>query len=361
MRILQGFKRCLQQAYIGEVRGGYCERLFAQFVCDLISWIVKKLLVKGGSKDISLDSGQEAADVGRGNFQEVQNRLEARYGGIATNRLGLNPRELVKKMCVAAITGDWSDLQLEITQSARVPVAPVIGPMWPESRFTAYNPFTGKASINYYLTMGILSGGQRVTGKLKIICDKNKENGQYCPPGQEVVVHEESIVVEADGSIERNFLYQDDDARYWANVAKMELEYEIGSETQRPVIEEIIRQKGGLIAQCHFSLIPCCLQCDLLVGEQIGTMEFSSASTTPEGVRTYYPENEVMIKVNTQKIAPFGTTNNTQLPKIYLVYNLTKPNGKNETNANNEEKLKKWQIKFICAVANCYLLFLHCF
>jgi hypothetical protein len=346
LRILQGFKKCLQQAYIGEVRGGYCERLFAQFVCDLISWLVQRAMQSSGRGELGPEgTGQASADMARGNFQEVQTRLQARYGGIATNRLGLDPREIVAKMCIAAITGDWSDLRNQITQAARVPVEPVIGPMLPESRFTSWNPFTGRAGINYYLTLGILSGGQRVTGKLKILCDKSRENGNFCPSGQEVIVHEEPIIVEADGSIERNVLYQDDNARYWANVARLELDYEIGGETRHVSKDEIIRQKGGVVAQCHLSLIPCCIQCDVLTGSSFGTMEFMEARTTPN-IRTYYPENKVLIAATTQKIAPFGSTNATNAPNVYLVYNLTKPDGKKETNKNDKNKLQDWKIEF---------------
>jgi hypothetical protein len=347
LRVLTGFKKCMQQAYMGEVRGGYCERLFAQFVCDIISWVVKQALLRGGASGITTNTGQEAADTMRGNFQQVQNSLEARYGGIAQNALGLNPTQLVHKMCIAAITGDWSDIRLQLTQAARVPVAPVVGPMWPESRFTAWNPFTGEASINYYMTIGILSGGQRVVGKLKLICDRTKDNHDFCPEGQQVVLHEQTFVVEADGSIQQNYLYQDDKARYWANVARLELEYTLGAETRTPVIEEVIRQKGGLIAQCHISPLPCCIRCDILTGNEFGTMEFKEAKTTPKGISVYYPENDVMIKTNIQKSAPLGgNETNTLKPDVYLVYNLTLPNGKSETNANNADKLKKWKVEF---------------
>ncbi len=132
LRIVQGFKKCLQQAYIGEIRGGYCERLFAQFACDLISWALKRIITRGGAGNLLGPSGDEAADVIRGNFNTVTQRLKERYGAIAQSRLGLDSAQIVHKFCVAAITGDWSDLRNLLTQAARVPVAPVVGPMFPE-------------------------------------------------------------------------------------------------------------------------------------------------------------------------------------------------------------------------------------
>ena len=122
--------------------------------------------------------------------------------------------QLVHKACVGAITGDWSDLRNVFQQATRVAVAPVIGPMIPESRFTAWDPFTGEAAINYYLTLGILSGGQRVSGNLRILCDKSKPGGDYCPPGAPTLIYEEGIFVDIDQSLEKNFFYTDEHAKY---------------------------------------------------------------------------------------------------------------------------------------------------
>ena len=207
---------------IGEVRGGYCERLLAQFVCDVITWGVKQ--ATRPETNIGFDTSEGYSL--RNNFNQVNERLKARYGNIINNRYGLTSQDLVHKACIAAITGDWSDLQTVFKEAGRVPVAPVIGPMIPESRFNAYDPFTGKAQIIYYYTLGILSGGQRITGNVRIMCDPHEPGGEYCPPDRQVTLHQEAIYVDPSGSIQRNVQVLDDYARWWGNVVVLELQYQ---------------------------------------------------------------------------------------------------------------------------------------
>ncbi|MBD3259469.1 hypothetical protein GF371_02445 [Candidatus Woesearchaeota archaeon] len=340
LRVSEGMKKCLQQAMIGEVRGGYCERLFAQYVCDLITWAIKKFLTGKGFGSFSSGEGSTF----RGNFKEVNERLQQRYGGLIMNRFGLSTDQLVHKACIAAITGDWSDLRDVFQRATRVPVAPVIGPMIPESRFNAWNPFTGEASINYYLTLGILSGGQRVTGTVKIVCDKREPGGEYCPPGAPVIIYEEGVFVETDSSIETNIFYTDEKARYWGNVAILDLTYQLGDQTKHKIKKEQIIRKSPMIAQCHFQVVPPGIMCETISGA-LQAVEYRSSALSPSGVSTYYPGNSVVVKSEVASMAPSiaGAEAGPQ-PDIYLVYSLTKPNNDAVTNKDDPNKLASWKI-----------------
>ncbi|MCK4670122.1 MAG: hypothetical protein KAT43_02870 [Nanoarchaeota archaeon] len=340
LRITQGMKKCLQQAMIGEVRGGYCERLFAQFVCDLVTWAIKKIIGTGISG--SLDSGE--GSVFRGNFQEVNNRLKARYSALIQNQYGLTPMQLVHKACIGAITQDWSDLRNVFQQATRVAVAPVIGPMIPESRFAAWDPFTGEAAINYYLTLGILSGGQRVSGNLRIVCDKSKAGGEYCPSGAPTLIYEEGIFVDSDQSLEKNLFYTDEHAKYWANLAVLDLTYQVGDEVKRKVKEEQIIRKSPFLAQCHFQLVPPGIICETIAGG-LQAIEFKGTRLTP-AVSSYYPGNNVLARSLISAVSPMleeiqGTG---AVPELYLAYNLKKPNNVVETNKNDRKILEKFKV-----------------
>ncbi|MBW3013442.1 hypothetical protein KY340_04540, partial [Candidatus Woesearchaeota archaeon] len=356
LRVSEGMKKCLQQAMIGEVRGGYCERLFAQYVCDLITWAIKKFLTGKGFGAFGSGEG----GTFRGNFQEVNKRLQQRYGGLIMNRFGLSTDQLVHKACISAITGDWSDLRDIFQQATRVPVAPVVGPMIPESRFNAWNPFTGEASINYYLTLGILSGGQRVTGTVKIVCDKREPGGEYCPPGAPVIIYEEGVFVEADASVETNIFYTDERARYWGNVAILDLTYQLGDQTKRVEKREQVIRKSPMIAQCHFQLVPPGIMCETISGA-LQAVEYRSSAFSPAGIGTYYPGNSVVVKSEVAAMAPAiaGAESGPQ-PDVYLVYEMTKPNREIVSNKENPNELASWKIDLSGAKA-VYVNNIHTF
>ncbi len=377
LRITEGVEKCLEQARIGEVRGGYCERLIGQFVCDGIAWGVKKA-IKGG-----FDFSSNEGGVGRNNANEVMNRLGSRYGNIIQNQYGLSSTEIVHKACVGAITGDWSDFENVITTAARVPVAPVIGPIIPESRFQSYDPFTGRASINYYSTLGIMSGGQRVIGTFTIYCDSAKPNGEYCPSGQRQIIYQESFVVEPSQSLQENLQFTDPNARWWGNVAVLEVKYELGDQPQvTKVVEEKIYHHGALLEQCGWNMYPPQIYCQTVFGGN-RAVQFKDAKISP-ATTVFYPGQNVLIEADfdiagvdvagasepypgsTILIAmdsrgAFGgeqTSQNpgsqsqgtvpalTDNPKMYLVYDLARPDGQIISNRNDPQKLEQFEVKF---------------
>ena len=373
LRITEGVEKCLEQARIGEVRGGYCERLIGQFVCDGITWGVKKA-IKGG-----FDFSSNEGGMGRNNANEVMNRLSGRYGNIIQSQYGLSSTEIVHKACVGAITGDWSDFENIITTAARVPVAPVIGPMIPESRFQSYDPFTGRASINYYSTLGVMSGGQRVTGTFTIYCDSAKPNGEYCGGGRQII-YQEPFVVEPSQSLQKNLQWTDPNARWWGNIAVLEVKYELGDQPLvTKVREEKIYHYGALLDQCGWNVYPPQIYCETVFGGD-RAVEFKSAKISPLN-QVFYPGQNVLVEAefdiagidvasasepypgSTILIAAdsrgaFGDSQTADASdyspsivpeinddvKLYVVYDLVKPDGQVVSNRNNPSELEKFKI-----------------
>lgn len=360
LRVSQGFKKCLQQAQIGEVSGAYCERLFAQFTCDLAAGLVENTFDLQGTKN-PIDDWKAVKGSGsntRYNAGQVKDKLQNRYGGILQHRFGLPSQDFVRKACIGAITGDWSDIEAAFRQAGRIPVKPVVGPMMPESRFTSWNPFTGEAGINYYLTLGILSGGQEVTGTMKIICDRRESGGEYCPSDKPLLIYEENVYVAPDGSIQKNIFYEDSRARYWGNVAVLELSYLEGGNQKHISMKESITKKNNLLAQCSFEspLNIIGITCTTISGGLLAA-EFKDATFSPN-VNTYYPGNDVYIKSDILSTSPkllegssagsvsgSGTSKfDNEDTKLYLVYYITDPSGQIETNADNINKLREWKV-----------------
>jgi hypothetical protein len=342
LRISQGFKKCLQQAEIGEVSGAYCERLFAQFTCDLVAWGVEQQLGDDFA-DKDWDALKGSGQATRFNFGQVKSKLSERYGGIIQSRFGLPSDQFVRKACLGAITGDWNDIEGIFRQAGRIPVKPVIGPLFPESRFTSWNPFTGEAAINYYFTLGILSGGQEVTGTAKVMCDKREPGGDFCPTDRPLLIYEENIYVEQDGSIQRNLFYEDQRARYWGNVVVLELSYLEGDQEKHVTIKEPIKRLNNKVAQCHFTAPALGFSCEVISGGFISA-EFKDASLTPD-VRTYYPGNDVYIKTDIVATNPdlLKSGDAADETDLYLVYYLRDNKGNVENNLN---ELRKWKIDF---------------
>ena len=333
LKVANSMKKCLQSAQLGKVSGAYCEELFLQFACDLTTSVFQEAL---GSDRNEFKSGE--GNIARGSFDEVNSRLGARYGNIIESRYGLNSQQLVHKACVGAITGDLSGMQDVFRRVTRIPVKPIIGPMFPETRFNAWNPLTGEASISYHATLGIISGGQDIKYNFKILCDPNAEKGDYCEPGKVDVVYERAGIVLGDDSLQEKVFYVDNNARTWGNVAVLEYEYNLGNQVIRDSDRTVFRRASPFLAQCSFDAFPVFfgIRCQTLGVEGIQPIEFRSASITPTGVSHYYPQNEIWIKTETdQSLFGQGLDSVTgsavgDEPHLYYVANITKPNGQNE-------------------------------
>lgn len=342
LQITQGVKKCMQQAQLGEVRGAYCERLLAQYACDIMAWLYDKAMDDVDITASAEGEGPITREGTLGNVKEVNDKLQARYGNIVASRFGLDSEQLVHKACIASITGDFSDLRTLLDQAGQIPVEPVIGPMFPETRFQAYNPITGDASISYYFTQGILSGGQQVRYNYKIICDKSRPQGKYCPETP-TVIQEFAGFVSPGASRESNVFHVDTPARFWGNVVQLEYEYLLGDSLVRDIKVEEISRRSNVIAQCSFIALPPGFKCGGILGEGLGAPTLQSVETVPR-VQTYYPGSSVQILGLLENVAfddLFDTENDDE---FYIAYNITGPNGFTKNNYEDREAARAWKL-----------------
>lgn len=308
-RVLKGAQRCLMQARIGEVEGGYCERLLSQYVCDFIFWFIEKLWnfaedtadtsqsARTGNENSAVDASGLIGHIGR-----VNDAMGDRYGDVLTSAYGLTGQQLMHKTCMAAIGGDWDDIEGAFTELlTAIPVEPIIGPTLPESRVTGFNPLNGQLSINYMYNLGILSGGQPVEYTVTMICDRSyeREPGTYCP-STVTPKQIDSGVVAIDGSVEtiKSQTFTDN---MWYNKMVLTVKYQMSGDYTTKQITEGIVKKGNMVAQCHASVgLVNGFDCNMLTANGAGTVTLKDAKITPsaEGAGTqYYPGMPIRVKL----------------------------------------------------------------
>ncbi len=304
--ILMGAKKCLEQAQMGEVRGGFCERLLAQFVCDImieaLKWVMGEFFeTHGGTSGISggvRGAGQNFND----NAKEVTEQLSQRYDGYIDQRLGLSTDRLLNKACVFAVTGDWSlidgliDNVLEQTEVE--PYATILA----ESRPYGYDPFTGRMNIYYNIYVGIIPGGDTEV-KTWLECDRDYEGGEFCGNDADPMIVNPATfqMTRYSPNFNRNIPIVDENAKYWYNKAVLELKYKIGKEWKVDRRTIRIWRKGDLAFGCTFSMLGG-ISCQ---GQRFGGIGMGTAELYPVGsgtrftpqVSEYYAGNKVMALV----------------------------------------------------------------
>ncbi len=304
LRIMQGAKKCLQQAQIGEVRGGYCERLLAQFVCDLFSELVLKSLFGTSSGDSGL-LGSLLGDSGIKDYKSksanIEQRLGDRYGGILKSRLGLSSDQLVNKFCIFGITLDWSVLEDVLNQVVEsVDIAPMIN-LEGDSRAYGYDPFTGKMNIGYNVYLGVVPGGPTDLN-MWLECDRNAPGGELCgaavPKYTEIPGYRRHL--EKQDLSDENIPFVVQNSQWWYNKVVLEVSYRINNKLERKVIEKPVARKGDLAVGCTFSIIEG-IKCDALqfMQDQGGIIELYKPGAANGGTiltpkaDTYYLGNNV--------------------------------------------------------------------
>jgi hypothetical protein len=258
IKVMEGMKKCLEQALIGEVRGGYCERLISQFVCDLLIEAFK-LFLSFAPSDTQNQSADTSGIYGSlGKFKQssasVSQGLSDRYSDIAKNKMGLSSDEIVNKACVVAFTGDWSLLDgvLDgIVQTIEVEPTPYLEA---ESRPYGYDPFSGRMNIGYNVYVGVVAGGETDIS-VWLECDKAYSGGQFC--GQEadrkLIPRAQKHMSKSSPPWNENILFNDNNAKYWYNKAVMQLKYKVGGKDKTMTIQKQIWRKGDLAVSCDFS------------------------------------------------------------------------------------------------------------
>jgi len=296
--ILKGARQCLQQALIGEVQGGMCERLLAMFVCDLMIDVLKVTLFhdKGsGGVDLTprlidpVKAGQRKSEITTG--------LRDRYGGVLTEKLGLSTSELANKMCIGGITGDWSIIQESMTKFVKsIEIEPVISLM-ADSRPQGFDYFTGKMSIGYTATLGIIPGGDMEGVNLYLECDRGYEGGDMC--GAQIDRRRIAAVptrMQRGQIYNKNIFEQIDDSRWWYNKAVLEYKYRIGGEIKSEVMIKPIRKRGTLGFSCDFSLVGG-ISCQTPVMDEFGIVELLDEIKLSPKPDRYYSGNVVNLLV----------------------------------------------------------------
>ncbi len=253
LKILTGAKKCLEQALIGETTAGFCERLLAQFVCDLLVEALKYFMKALETKSTRGVSERGLIDNYKDNSAQIQEGLSDRYSGVVDERMGLSTDQLIHKACVAGITQDWSMIEGVFDNYVEhFDVEPIVN-IDAESRPYGYDPFTGEMSIGYNIYLGVVPGGDTKL-ELFLECDPDFEGGEYCAPD----VANEQITTRQltfnSPALNENLLHIDNSALFWYNKVSVRLSYSVGGEQKTNTITKKIWKKGDLAFNCHFSL-----------------------------------------------------------------------------------------------------------
>jgi hypothetical protein len=261
LRVQEGIQKCLEQAKIGEIQGGYCERLVGQAVCDIATNVILPELAQRGQGTVSREEEPKGFLSYIATMRESEREFDQRYEGSALSQTGLSTDQIVNKACIGAITGDWSVLEENILSTIEnAEVEPVFGPPIAESRLQGYNPLTGEIAIRYQFTYAAVSGGQSIRTKVVLICDPNAPNGEFCP--EEGIVRSDQVsgsdfkqkqlTVTRDGTVQENIVINDNKARFWYNQIELTHEYDINSDSQTEITVFNIAHKSEMFGQCYW-------------------------------------------------------------------------------------------------------------
>ncbi|MBI3032080.1 fibronectin type III domain-containing protein [Candidatus Woesearchaeota archaeon] len=317
VRIMKGAQQCLRQASLGEVKGGFCERLLAQFVCDLMSDVVFKSLFgtsEGSSGLLGGLFGREGVSNYKNSAGAITQQLSNRYKGIVDSRLGLSSDQLNNKICMFAVLQDWSYLEGLLGQVVdAITVEPIIT-VDAESRPYGFDPFTGRMMIGYYIGIGVWPGGP-MSVSMRYECDPNKPNGNFCPrtslPPRYVPGYTLKSLQRQD-SINENINDVHDNSLYWYNVLVVEYKYELGGKSITKPLYVDIKRKGDLAYGCTFEVVGG-IQCkgpDFLE-DKFGIVQLykmgEGTRLSPGNVPQYYPDNKVnaLVKLSNRYQDPY--------------------------------------------------------
>ncbi|MBS3110012.1 fibronectin type III domain-containing protein [Candidatus Woesearchaeota archaeon] len=313
LTVVRGMKQCLQQAQIGEVKGGFCERLFLQFACDQAANLFTKIL----PQEFTGEYQQEVPDddyhgTNPGGYVQTARNLQAslkdRYGGVIDSAKGLSSEKLVNNFCLAATLGDISILEGAIeTFAAASPVAPW-GMVKGSSRQAGYDPFVGQMKINYNIYVGVVPGGDNTEMEVKLVCDRSYEGGEFCP-----ATREETVLSNVPRSLNKNDFYnqnvifQSAPARHWYNKVVLTLKYRLATDEpwETRSYDSVISRQSDLAYGCEYSLTGG-IACEPITIDENGILQIVKSSTetrdneytdiSPDNGIFYYPDNKIGLR-----------------------------------------------------------------
>jgi len=326
LKIQKSIRQCLLEAKIGNVEGSYCERLIGVAVCDIATNIMFKTLGQKTNDRTGTDDN-DPHEVG---FMDAlkgasdgDRILNERYKGTFYSQSGLGTQQIVNKACLGAISGDWSIFTENILSSINEnEVEPIFGPMMPISRYEGYNPLTGEASIMYRLTYAGVSGGQRISSEIELICDSTAKGGEHCPSG---IYNYKEIgssfkigkqYIAKDGSKQDLIVIHDTNAKFRYNVVRIIHKYAIKGEEITKVYEEPITHKGEfMLASCYFSAgvlgEGAGIKCDVLFDEQadgIYSIDSTKSYIIPQKNKVFYKGNTISMFVSGTAIKEYSSS-----------------------------------------------------
>lgn len=329
LRVFDGLKKCMEGAMIGEVSQGFCERMLLIYGCDiatdLFKYVFGELIPYGGVGPFKGFANY------RENSETLKESLVNRYGPSIHETMGLTPEKIVNDACLFAFTGDIQLFEGVLEQFVtRTPVAPY-GLVYASSRQAGYDPFVGKMRVIYNIYVGIVPGGPTEV-ELKLVCDRGKDGGEYCPARKEERIITQNIprFLTRDDLIDINIIYEANPERYWFNRVILTLKYSLGDKSDIKKIEQPVRRHGDLAYGCTFS-IPYGITCKPISIDEFGIVELiprrgglvgTHVSPSDTTQYTYYPDN---------KVALLTKIHNNYDTEFFLNMRLVEPNGRNST------------------------------
>jgi len=327
LRIFDAMKKCMEQAMIGDVREGFCERMLLIYTCDIAIDLFKYMFKE--FEGITPKERGGAFSRYQDNAEDLKDSLINRYKGDWAETMRLTPEKIVNDACLFAFTGDLSLMEGAVENIVtRKPIAPYAMVM-ASSRQGGYDPFVGRMRINYNIYVGIVPGGPTDV-ELKLVCDRSKEGGEYCPTEKIEIPITQNIprTLTRDDFIDVNILHQAYPADYWFNRIVLSLRYYLGNESRTLTKDMPVRKHESLSYGCTFS-ISGGITCKAISIDQFGSVELipttgglTGTHVSPTDSITYYPGN---------KIALAAKIKNSYDKEFYLNMNLTQPNGRSSS------------------------------
>ena len=366
LRVQEGIQKCLEQARIGEINGGYCERLVSAAVCDLATNVVLPEVIQSSQNSINKDGSREGEVLSTtfANLRQSERAYNQRYEGTALSQAGLSTDQILNTACLGALTGDWSVFEENILSTIEdAEVDPVFGPPIAESRLQGYNPITGEIAIRYQFTHAAVSGGQRIRTEVQFICNPNAPNAEFCPENTIVRsgdngpdFRQRTLFVAEDESVQENIIITENEGVYWYNQIQLVHEYEVKGERKEETQVFNIAHKSEMFAQCDWDgslfalgttqsstiggeeVAPIGgISCDTIFGEDslLASYEINDRETRllPAGQTTYYPGNGVYLDIS---ITSRGNSQNEQLAIAH--YTSCQTNGEGDFKLGSKSK-----------------------
>ena len=349
LRVQEGIQKCLEQAKIGEINGGYCERLVGQAVCDLVTNAVLPELAQSSSA--SMNKGDTRKSETLSSTLQIMRQSEKaynqRYEGTALSQLGLSTDQILNTACLGAISGDWSVLEGNILSAIEdTEVEPVFGPPLAESRLQGYNPLTGEIAIRYQFTYAAISGGQTITTEYQFICNPAAPNGEYCPENQIVYSGEQgtefkkrTLTVRRDGAVQDNIVVTENEGRFWYNQIQLVHKFRIKDDDREITQVFNIAHKSEIFDQCYWDgglfglgttgdstingqvVAPIGgIKCETIFGEDslLPSFEIDERNTKllPEGQTAFYTGNSIYLDLS---LSSRGNSENEELALAHYI------------------------------------------